>query len=108
MVREAYRAVAERTEDQEGQEAHSEGDALTVCGGGSPGGQQLVRVHRLPSWPSGDCAVIVLAGHFRVIPEDDALCSGRGDEARPAALTFLPIRQVCWIGNKMYGPFCGE
>ena len=50
---------------------------MTVCGGSSPGGQYLVCVHRLPSWPSGDCAVIVLAGHFGVIPEDDERRSGR-------------------------------
>ena len=50
-------------------------------GDGGPGGQQLVGIHRLLSWPRGDCAVIVRADHLGVIPEDDMRHSGRSDEA---------------------------
>jgi hypothetical protein len=72
-VREAYRAVAQRAEYQEGQDDQPDADVLTMCANDDgPGGQKLVGVHRSSSWPSGDAAVIVRAGYLGVIPEDDA------------------------------------
>ena len=72
-VREAYRAVAQRAEYQEGQDDQPDADVPTMCAhDDGPGGQKLVGVHRSSSWPSGDAAVIVRAGYLGVIPEDDA------------------------------------
>jgi hypothetical protein len=77
----AHRAEAQRAEHHDGQEDHSEGDALMGSGGCGPGGEQVVGVHRALSWPSGDCAVIVRAANFGVIPEDDA--AGQAVVTRP-------------------------
>ena len=72
-MREAYRAVAQRAEYQEGQDDQPDADVPTMCAhDDGPGGQKLVSIHRLSSWPSGDAAVIVRAGYLGVIPEDDA------------------------------------